>query len=277
MPVAHVGHVELRVPDVARSVEFLTTFVGLRLTGHDGDTAYLRAWQDWDHHTLQLTEAPEAGPRPPRLARAAERGRRLALEASSRRAGSSRPGSRAPTRLGHGDALRFTTPGGLPFELYWEVEPLRGAARAGLALAQPSRRSIPARGAGSRGASTTSRSSSTTSSPSRSSSPTCSGSATTTTSTGPTAIALGLVAELQQRLARDVAGHEERRRRPAGCLHHVAYYADSTDEVLRTATLLVDHGYELEWGPGKHGTSGATFLYFRSPAATGSRSGPAGC
>ncbi|HEY3187283.1 MAG TPA: VOC family protein, partial [Solirubrobacteraceae bacterium] len=51
-----------------------------------------------------------------------------------------------------------------------------------------------------------------------------------------------------------------------GRLHHVAYYADSPDEVLRTATLLVDHGYELEWGPGKHGTSGATFLYFKEPS-----------
>ena len=38
------------------------------------------------------------------------------------------------------------------------------------------------------------------------------------------------------------------------------------DEVLRAATLLVDHGCELEWGPGKHGTSGATFLYFREPS-----------
>ena len=36
--------------------------------------------------------------------------------------------------------------------------------------------------------------------------------------------------------------------------------------MLRTATLLVDHGYELEWGPGKHGTSGATFLYFKEPS-----------
>jgi catechol 2,3-dioxygenase len=51
-----------------------------------------------------------------------------------------------------------------------------------------------------------------------------------------------------------------------GRLHHIAYYADSADEVLRTATLLVDHGYGLEWGPGKHGTSGATFLYFKEPS-----------
>jgi catechol 2,3-dioxygenase len=60
MAIAHVGHVELRVPDVERSVQFLTEYVGLRVTSVGDDHAYLRAWQDFDHHTLKLTRAPEA-------------------------------------------------------------------------------------------------------------------------------------------------------------------------------------------------------------------------
>jgi catechol 2,3-dioxygenase len=49
-------------------------------------------------------------------------------------------------------------------------------------------------------------------------------------------------------------------------LHHIAYYLDSPEELLRAATILVEHGGKIEWGPGKHGTSGATFLYFFEPS-----------
>ncbi|HET8841510.1 MAG TPA: VOC family protein, partial [Ktedonobacteraceae bacterium] len=49
-------------------------------------------------------------------------------------------------------------------------------------------------------------------------------------------------------------------------LHHLAYYVDSPEELLRAATILVEHGGKIEWGPGKHGTSGATFLYFFEPS-----------
>jgi catechol 2,3-dioxygenase len=56
------------------------------------------------------------------------------------------------------------------------------------------------------------------------------------------------------------------RSRSGGRLHHIAYYVDSPDELLRAATVLVEHGGQIEWGPGKHGTSGATFLYFFEPS-----------
>jgi catechol 2,3-dioxygenase len=51
-----------------------------------------------------------------------------------------------------------------------------------------------------------------------------------------------------------------------GRLHHIAYYVDSPDELLRAATILVEHGGKIEWGPGRHGTSGAIFLYFFEPS-----------
>jgi catechol 2,3-dioxygenase len=53
---------------------------------------------------------------------------------------------------------------------------------------------------------------------------------------------------------------------PKGALfHHLAYFIESTDDLLRLASTLIDTGYELDWGPGRHGTSGATALYFKEP------------
>ena len=51
-----------------------------------------------------------------------------------------------------------------------------------------------------------------------------------------------------------------------GKLHHIAYYIDSPDELMRGAKVMAENGYLLEWGPGNHGTSGATFIYFREPS-----------
>jgi catechol 2,3-dioxygenase len=49
-------------------------------------------------------------------------------------------------------------------------------------------------------------------------------------------------------------------------LHHIAYYLDSADQVLRAATILADAGCTIEWGPAQHGTSGAIFLYCWEPS-----------
>jgi catechol 2,3-dioxygenase len=47
--------------------------------------------------------------------------------------------------------------------------------------------------------------------------------------------------------------------------HHLAYFIESTEDLLRIATALIDNGIQPDWGPGRHGTSGATALYFKEP------------
>ncbi|MEA2171740.1 MAG: catechol 2,3-dioxygenase [Solirubrobacteraceae bacterium] len=261
MPITHVGHCELLVPDLEASTRFFTELLGLQVTETVGDNVYLRAWQDWDHHTLILTEAPEPGLghlgwRVPAKADAE------ALERALSDAGVESAWGEGG--LGHGDALRFTTPGGLPFELYWEVEKYVAPPELVSRLASHPQK-LPARGAAPRRFDHV------------------------------TFIVNDVVAEqefltgglgIRHRyfiLGPDVSrwgswlscnnvSHETALTKNAfgtgGLLHHIAYYCDTADEVLRTASLLVDHGCELEWGPGKHGTSGATFLYFREPGGS---------
>jgi catechol 2,3-dioxygenase len=261
MPIAHVGHAELLVTDLSVSTEFFCELLGLQVSERTEGRVYLRAWQDWDHHTLLLTEAERSGL--DHLAwRVPDQRSAELLRARLHDAGIETAWIDGGNERGHGDAIRFTTPGGLPFELYWEVDPYEAPPELRSPMAShPSR--IPARGAAPRRFDHV------------------------------TFIVDDVVAEQQfltevlgirhnyyiygpdgsrwgSWLSANNVSHETALTRNAsgtgGRLHHVAYYADSPDEVLRTATLLVDHGYELEWGPGKHGTSGATFLYFKEPS-----------
>ena len=55
MSIAHVGHVELRVTDLERSRWFFTELMGLFASAEQDGRVYLRAWQDFEHHTLLLT------------------------------------------------------------------------------------------------------------------------------------------------------------------------------------------------------------------------------
>ena len=59
MPVAHLGHVELFIPDLDASTAFFRNMIGLEISDEQDGRVFLRAWQDFDHHTLVLTEASE--------------------------------------------------------------------------------------------------------------------------------------------------------------------------------------------------------------------------
>jgi catechol 2,3 dioxygenase len=258
MPISHLGHAELLVPNVEESTAFFTQIIGLQLTEkHDGQ-AYLRGWQDWDHSTLILTEAGEPG-----LGHLAWRVPTKAdgdqLRAAVEERGISVSAIDGGSVVGHGDAYRFITPGGIPMELYWEVERFQArGAQVSRLKSHPNRVPLSA----------------------------C----------APRRIDhCGiLVADVQaeQEFLTDVLGIPHRYyvtgpdgKRwgswlsatnvsheislvPAatGYFHHLAYHIDTPEMVLRAATILIDYGYELEWGPGKHGTSGGTYLYFREPS-----------
>ena len=55
MDVAHLAHVELLTPRLDASVRFFTEIMGMSVSAEQGDSAYLRAYDDYEHHTLKLT------------------------------------------------------------------------------------------------------------------------------------------------------------------------------------------------------------------------------
>jgi catechol 2,3-dioxygenase len=116
--VAQLAHVELLTPKPDETLRFFTELLGLQETVREGQSVYLRAYEDFYHHTLKVTEAPKPGlghvawrtTSPQALER-----RVAAIERSGLGVGWSEG------ELGHGPAYRFTTPAGHPMELLWEV------------------------------------------------------------------------------------------------------------------------------------------------------------
>ena len=53
--VAHLAYLELLTPEFEKSARFFTQVLGLTLVSTEGDTAYLRTWDDYERHTLKLT------------------------------------------------------------------------------------------------------------------------------------------------------------------------------------------------------------------------------
>jgi len=61
MPIAHLGHSELYVDDLAAARHFYVEVLGLTCSDEDQTTLYLRAWQDWEHHTLIIRKGDCGG------------------------------------------------------------------------------------------------------------------------------------------------------------------------------------------------------------------------
>jgi catechol 2,3-dioxygenase-like lactoylglutathione lyase family enzyme len=95
--IAHIGHAQLFTPDLDASVAFFTDYLGLTVNGQQGDTVYLRTFDDYEHHSLVLTArhrdqhglrlrpAPTRPARsPPAARRARQGGRRRPLDQPAR-------------------------------------------------------------------------------------------------------------------------------------------------------------------------------------------------
>ncbi len=117
--VAHLGHVEVLTNKFEESLDFFTRVYGLKESGRDDNSAYLRAWDDYEFHTLKLTRSHTTGvghigyrvSSPQALER-----RVKAIEASRFKVIGWVEGD-----LGHGKAFRFEDPFGHVFELYWDT------------------------------------------------------------------------------------------------------------------------------------------------------------
>jgi catechol 2,3-dioxygenase len=59
--IAHLGHVELYTDQFDSSLDFFTRVYGLTITEQNDQSAYLRAFDDYEHHSLKLTRHPTTG------------------------------------------------------------------------------------------------------------------------------------------------------------------------------------------------------------------------
>ena len=117
--IAHLAHVELYTNKPEESLDFFVNILGLTEAGREGDSVYLRAWDDYEFHTLKLTASNTTGVGHIGYRASSEPGllRRVAvIEATGRGIGW------VDGDLGHGRAYRFRDPDEHIFEIYFETQ-----------------------------------------------------------------------------------------------------------------------------------------------------------
>ena len=119
--VMRMGRAELKVLDLEKSVDYYTNVIGLEETGRMGDSVYLKAWDEYDHHSLILTKSNSAGL--VHFGFKVETEEDLAyFEKKIEEFGCTTTRISNNTRLGEGEAVHFILPTGHHCELYHEID-----------------------------------------------------------------------------------------------------------------------------------------------------------
>ena len=256
--VAHLGHIELLTPEPERSLWFFVEVLGLTETGREGDSVYLRTWDDYEHHTVKLTGHGTSGIR------------RVGLRASGQAALEARVAAIEAAGLGIGwkdgdpgigPTYLFRDPDGHELELYWESEWYAAPEALKPALKNQAQ-AYPGRGVSVRRLDHVNY--------------------------------LGRDAAANGEFVRDVLGGRVTEQirlddgtisaqwlhfaskgydlvytrdwtGATGRLHHVAFAPDTREDILRAADICLDRGVFIETGPHKHAIQQTFFLYVYEP------------
>jgi catechol 2,3-dioxygenase len=257
--IAHLGHVELLTNKPEASLDFFTRIFGLTESGREGDSVYLRAFDDYEFHSLKLTAAKTTGMRHAGYRAASPQAlqrRVAAIEALGAGLGWS-DGDK-----GHGPAYRFQDPDGHEFEIYYETVRYQPAAADRPALKNQAQRT-----------------------PNRAIAPRRLDHFNLL-ATDVDAIRGFLPQALGSRITEfiqldsgklggcwftcnnksyDVAyTHDLTESR--GRFHHVTFAVDQREHVLQAADIFLEAGVHIETGPHKHAVQQTFFLYVWEPA-----------
>ena len=256
--LAQIAHAELLTPFPDDSLRFFVEQFGMEIEARQGQSVYLRGWGDYQRYSLKLTESelPGLG--------------HMAIRAWSPEALQRRVAAIEATGLGigwidgdvgHGRAYRFTDPDGHSLELYYEGERYRPPA----ALA-PALKNVPQRYVG-RGAAVKRLDH-------------------VNLLAADVAVNRRLAQEqlgfrLYEQIVNDdgsetgawmsltIAAHEliyvADHAGASGRLHHLAFFVDTREELLRAADLFLDADVPIEAAPSKHAVAQGMFLYVYEP------------
>lgn len=258
--IAHLGHVEVYTDKFDESLDFYTRILGLKLSALEGDSAYLRAWDDYEFHSLKLTKhhTTGVGHIAYRTSSAEALARRVAvIEATDYKIHGWNDGD-----LGHGKAFRFEDPFGHIFEIYWDTNKYEPDEADKSALKNMSSR-FHAQGVSPRRLDHLNLLSDDVSQ-FREFMVTCLGSRVTEKIELDNGRVGGCWFTVNNKTY-DLACTEEHGG-GNGRLHHVTYATDQREDILRAADIFLENGVHIETGPHKHAIQGTFFLYVWEPA-----------
>lgn len=258
--IAHLGHVEVYTDHFDESLDFFTRVYGLKLSGSDAESAYLRAWDDYEFHSLKLTRHHTTGVG--HIGYRAASAQALVDQVAIIQASGYICHGWVAGDLAHGRAFRFEDPFGHVFEIYWDTVKYRAEGVDRPALKNMASR-YTAQGAAPRRIDHLNLLA-TDVNEFRRFMETCLGSRVTEMiqlDNGRTGGCWFTVNNKTYDLActEDHSGGHAR-------LHHVTYATDTREDILRAADIFLENGVHIETGPHKHAIQGTFFLYVWEPA-----------
>ena len=258
--LAHLGHVEMLTPKLDESTRFFTEIMGMSITATHGDSVYLRAYDDYEHHTLKLTASRQPG-----MQHFAWRAR--SPQALARRVAAIQQTPYAvgwnEGDLGHGPAFAFHSPDGHLAEIYFETEKYQPDARNQSALKNTASR-FPGRGINVRRIDHLNLFAADVRAFRDFQLGTLGG-----------VLTESIVDDLENRHPRAVWFMVNSKSYDLavtldylglrGRFHHVTYAVNSREEVLIAADIFLENGIKIETGPHKHTIQQTFFLYVYEP------------
>jgi catechol 2,3-dioxygenase len=256
--IAHLGHLELFTPKPEESVRFFVDIMGMTESGREGDSVYLRAWDDYERHTLKLTAAKHPGMG------------HMGLRARSPQALERRVAALKGTEfaigwdkgdLCHGPAFVCQDPDGHKIQLYYETQWYDAPAALKPALKNQAQR-FPARGCNVRrldhwnGLAVDIKAN-------REFFENYLGFRLTEQIVLDTGVEAAMWMTCTNKsydfaYTKDATGTK-------GRFHHITYAVNSREEVLLAADIFLEHGVKIETGPHKHAIQQTFFLYVYEP------------
>jgi catechol 2,3-dioxygenase len=256
--IAHLGYIELLTPKLDESRWFFTDVLGLTEVSEQGDSVYLRTYDDYERHTVKLTAHSTSG-----IARVGLRAE--STEALERRV-------KALEASGHGIGWKDGDPGigatyqcydpdGHVMDLYYESEWYTAPDELKPSLKNQAQ-AYPARGVGVRNLDHVNYLAR--------ESDGCGDFMTQELGARRTEqIQLddGTISAVWTHFAQksyDVV-YTNDWTGTKGRLHHVAFKTDTREDILRAADIALDKGVFIETGPHKHAIQQTFFLYLYEP------------
>jgi len=257
--VAHLGHVELYTDKFDESLDFFVRVFGLTESAREGDSVYLRAFDDYEFHSLKLTRhhTTGVGHIGYRVASPEALERRVAVIEAAGYGGDWVDGD-----LGHGRAYRFADPDGHLFELYWDTVEYQAPDGERPALRNIAQR-YHGRGACPRRIDHVNLLASDVAE-FREFMTTCLAARVTEQIVFDDGSVRGCWFTINNKTYDLACGRDHSGAK--GRLHHVTYATDQREDILRAADLYLENGVFIEAGPHKHAVQGTFFLYAWEPA-----------
>jgi catechol 2,3-dioxygenase len=257
--IAHLAHVELLTPKLDESTRFFTEIMGMSISDVKGDSVYLRAYDDYEHHTLKLTAHAHAG-----IGHHAWRLRSAdILEQKAQNIAKTGLGiGWADGDLGHGRTYQFRMPSGHLTEIYFETEKYEAKGDQMSALKNTASK-FPARGINVRRLDHLNLLAADVAAFRDFQLQYLGGRLTETIIFDDNEVK-GAWFSVNSK-SYDLAVTQDHTKGISGRFHHLTYAVNSREEVLIAADIALENGIFIETGPHKHAIQQTFFLYMYEP------------